>query len=135
MALGLPNTARNGSPSYELGRLRTPQAFDVVTLWDVIEHVEDPAELLVRVRERLRPDGFVVIETGNYLSAGRIEMGAQWWCNQVDHRWYFSPDTCMQLLEQVGFGEFELERRAPRARGQRQAAAMKVHPVRNRARL
>ena len=86
--------------------VRPPQTFDVVTLWDVIEHVEDPAELLVRVRERLRPEGFVVIETGNYLSAGRIEIGAQWWCHQVDHRWYFAPDTCMQLLKQVGFGEF-----------------------------
>ena len=53
MALGLPNTARNGSPSYELGRLRTPQSFDVVTLWDVIEHVEHPADLPVNVCERL----------------------------------------------------------------------------------
>ena len=38
-------------------------AFDVVTMIGVLEEEEDPLALLLRVRDRLAPDGVVVIET------------------------------------------------------------------------
>jgi 2-polyprenyl-3-methyl-5-hydroxy-6-metoxy-1,4-benzoquinol methylase len=45
------------------------QAFDVVTLWDVIEHVPEPVPLLAEVARVLKPDGRVVLTTGDFGSA------------------------------------------------------------------
>ena len=47
--------------------------FDVITLWDVIEHVDEPIGLLKAVYGRLKPDGIVLLETGNYHCAAIIE--------------------------------------------------------------
>jgi 2-polyprenyl-3-methyl-5-hydroxy-6-metoxy-1,4-benzoquinol methylase len=76
--------------------------YDVITLWDVIEHVEQPLELIRSAVSLLSEDGVAVIETGNFQSADRIEGEENWWCYQADHRWYFSPSTLLPLLKEVG---------------------------------
>jgi 2-polyprenyl-6-hydroxyphenyl methylase/3-demethylubiquinone-9 3-methyltransferase len=38
-------------------------SFDAITLWDVIEHVNDPRGLIVRCAELLRPGGFLLMDT------------------------------------------------------------------------
>jgi 2-polyprenyl-3-methyl-5-hydroxy-6-metoxy-1,4-benzoquinol methylase len=40
--------------------------FDVVTLWDVIEHVRDVRQTLDRARELLKPGGHVIVTTDNF---------------------------------------------------------------------
>ena len=40
-------------------------AFDAVTMWDVIEHVDDPVAVLAACRAVLRPGGLVLAHTGN----------------------------------------------------------------------
>jgi 2-polyprenyl-3-methyl-5-hydroxy-6-metoxy-1,4-benzoquinol methylase len=76
--------------------------FDVITLWDVIEHVERPMDVLLHAVALLEDDGLLVVETGNYHSIDRIEGGSHWWCYQLDHRWYFSPATLRPLLQSAG---------------------------------
>lgn len=50
----------------ELEKLRlTAASFDVVTLIDVIEHLDQPSRLLKEVRRLLKPDGLVFIKTPN----------------------------------------------------------------------
>lgn len=39
--------------------------FDIITLWDVIEHLEDPVRTLVFLRGLLKPGGWLFIETPN----------------------------------------------------------------------
>jgi 2-polyprenyl-3-methyl-5-hydroxy-6-metoxy-1,4-benzoquinol methylase len=39
--------------------------YDVVTLWDVIEHVEDPSAVIGKCRRMLRPGGFILVLTVN----------------------------------------------------------------------
>ena len=39
--------------------------FDAVTLWNVVEHLEDPIASLSKLFEMLRPGGVVVFTTGN----------------------------------------------------------------------
>lgn len=76
--------------------------FDVITLWDVIEHVEEPIKLLKRALNLIKENAFMIIETGNYQSADRILGNKEWWCYQLDHRWYFSPPILKTILKEIG---------------------------------
>lgn len=79
-----------------------------ITLWDVIEHVESPKEVLGSAVARLNPGGSVIVETGNYQCAERNRSGRDWWCYQSDHRWYFSPPVMRKLMEDAGLVDIEL---------------------------
>lgn len=95
-------TAIKGS----MEQISSDSRFDVVTLWDVIEHTEDPMGTITKAKEYLKKDGWLILETGNYKSIGRISGGLSHWIYQLDHRWYFSPDSMKRLLRTAGFSEF-----------------------------
>ncbi len=91
-----------------------PGAFDVVTLWDLIEHVEDPVGALRAVHDKLRPGGTVFLETPNEgfwgrsllrrafaASRGRVDLLSYFY--YPDHRFYFTRATLVRLLETAGF--------------------------------
>src|SRR5215212_6050670 len=52
--------------------------FDIVTLWDVIEHLADPMSELEHVFRVLKPGGWVVIHTMNIESFFARLMGRKW---------------------------------------------------------
>ncbi len=52
--------------------------FDVVTLWDVIEHVPDPVPLLREAARVLHPKGRLVLTTGDWGSAYAQRHGQHW---------------------------------------------------------
>lgn len=92
------------------------ETFDVVTLLDVIEHVDDGLELLRMARSHVRGGGCAVVETGNYASSGRVEAGCTWWCYQRDHLWYYTPDSLLEILQRAGFSRFRFCHRVLRPR-------------------
>ena len=103
--------ARNGNPNLICGfvdELPAAQKFDVVTMWDVIEHLEDPLAVLKSAAARLAPGGRLFVETGNFQSAGRIESGGDWWCYQADHRWYFAPPVIRQMMAELGLIDIDV---------------------------
>jgi 2-polyprenyl-3-methyl-5-hydroxy-6-metoxy-1,4-benzoquinol methylase len=53
-------------------------SFDVITLFEVIEHLDQPAALLRECRRILRPGGILVVGTGNTLSWTRMLRGRNW---------------------------------------------------------
>ena len=52
--------------------------FDVVTLFEVIEHLKQPRTLLHECRNVLKPGGLLVISTGNTASWTAAAMQARW---------------------------------------------------------
>jgi SAM-dependent methyltransferase len=84
------------------------KTFDVITLWDVIEHLKEPIELLSILRTRLRPGGSIFVETGNYESWMRVAKGDKWGLYLLDHHYYFSPTSLKATLDKAGFSEFSL---------------------------
>ncbi|MDO8449168.1 MAG: class I SAM-dependent methyltransferase [Rhodoferax sp.] len=91
-----------------IANLPPDQIFDLVTLWDVVEHVEKPDQLINEAAARLAPGGILVVETGNYQCAGRIHSKGTWWNYQIDHRWYFAPPQLNALLTRAGLNHIEL---------------------------
>jgi 2-polyprenyl-3-methyl-5-hydroxy-6-metoxy-1,4-benzoquinol methylase len=49
----------------DLRELADLPAVDAVTMWDVIEHVDEPVAVLAACREAVRPGGLVFFHTGN----------------------------------------------------------------------
>jgi SAM-dependent methyltransferase len=41
-------------------------SFNLITLWDVFEHLEDPVSILKLIKTKLAPKGIIVIWTSNY---------------------------------------------------------------------
>ena len=78
-------------------------SFDVVTMWDVIEHLGDPMQELRRAHRLLRPNGLLALSTMNVESWFPRLMGRRWpWYMQM-HLYYFTPATLRQMLDRVGF--------------------------------
>ncbi len=90
------------------------EKFDIVTLWDVIEHIPDPLELLSDASSHLKKDGWLILETGNYKSKDRLLCGNRHWMYALDHRWYFAPESIVYLLKETGFSEFIFSEKALR---------------------
>jgi SAM-dependent methyltransferase len=85
-------------PGYDKG------SFDLVTMWDVIEHVPDPKQLLEEAKAMLRPDGHLILETQNVDSRFATLLGLKWHhFKHQEHIFHFNPDTVRRVLEQAGF--------------------------------
>jgi 2-polyprenyl-3-methyl-5-hydroxy-6-metoxy-1,4-benzoquinol methylase len=63
-------------------------AFDVITLWDVLEHLPDPGAALGRIRDLLAPHGCVLISVPNLDSIDAGLFGP-WWTG-IDPPRHFS---------------------------------------------
>ena len=85
-----------------------PTVFDVITLWDVIEHLQDPTSLLRDIHTRLAPGGLIAIRTANIRSALFARNPKNWWAFGVDHRFYFSPRSLTRTLNAAGYDVREI---------------------------
>lgn len=72
--------------------------FDLVTVWHVLEHTDDPAQVLLRLRAALRPGGTLVVEVPN------IEATCQSPASTFHeaHVYSFSPATLRRTAEKTG---------------------------------
>lgn len=78
--------------------------FDLICLYDVIEHLPDPVIALRRLRPLLKPDGLLHISTPDVESLSARLMGPLWYhYKPTEHIWYFSPRTLCEALTQAGF--------------------------------
>jgi len=82
---------------------------DVVTLWDVLEHLTDPVAALASLRRWIRPQGLLVVETQNVRSVGAVWMGRRWEQFVKFHLYHFSPPTLRVAFERAGFDAIRIE--------------------------
>ena len=80
------------------------RSFDLVTIWDVIEHVPEPQGLLDSIRRMIKPGGKLLLETQNVASKFAARMGKTWHHYKHDeHLYHFNPETIRRLLEDCGY--------------------------------
>ncbi|MDQ8046779.1 MAG: class I SAM-dependent methyltransferase [Solirubrobacteraceae bacterium] len=108
---------RVGEDAVELGAFETSrfagERFDLITLWDVIEHVWDPVPLLRAAAAALAPGGRLFIRTPNIryvapvygarrrLLREDIDLGA------TNHVIHFSSRSLGRALRDAGLGELQ----------------------------
>lgn len=77
--------------------------FDAITLWDTIEHLNDPLKELKHIRKLLKPDGILCLSTMNINSFFARVMGRRWpWLMKM-HYYYFTPSTLTKILTLANF--------------------------------
>ncbi|ESP62792.1 Methylase/methyltransferase [Smithella sp. ME-1] len=86
--------------------------FDVVRLFDVIEHLTSPRRVVERIFRSLRPGGLLELSTTNFASLSMMINGPQWmYLNGTDHIILFDQHTMNRLLTQVGFQNIQISTR------------------------
>lgn len=77
--------------------------YDVITLWGVIEHFENPKEEMKYLYRLLKPNGIIVLWTGNVDALMSRLLGRRWWYWQGQHIQYFTHKSLNCLAKTTGF--------------------------------
>jgi SAM-dependent methyltransferase len=89
--------------------------FDVIAMFDVIEHMPDPAACIARCAELLADGGLLVMETGDLASAWARFLGRRWhFIDPPQHLFYFTPASLTDVVRRSGFSGRVLRRRMGR---------------------
>ena len=110
---GLVEFARNRGLDVSAGvfeDIPLAATFDMITFWDVLEHLTNPREILEKANAQLVDHGHLVINVPDHSSwLGRIMGKRSWWIMSV-HLSYFGKKSISELLNRTGF---ELDRSMP----------------------
>jgi len=83
--------------------------FDVVTLWDVLEHTPSPREVLTEVNRILKKNGLLVVNYPDIGSWIAKLMRSKWIFLLTVHLYYFTPRTIKMMLKKTGFEAFKIK--------------------------
>ena len=82
--------------------------FDIVTMFNVLEHLADPVKALKQIKKILKPKGVLVVDVPNefndfQLASRDTHNLKNWWIAPPNHLNYFSKDSLVKLLESLSF--------------------------------
>ncbi len=114
--------ARVGNQNIFQGTLREAEypdnSFDVITLWDVLFHLQDPFQELRECLRVLRERGFIGIRVRNvvfevmayriYSTIKKMAPGLRVKTPYAFHRYCFSSNSLSRLLHRVGFTKIQI---------------------------
>lgn len=89
----------------EAGHLEA-ESLDVLTAWDVLEHLPELDRYVEAMVRLIRPGGVLVVTVPDVESPAARLGGRKWNCLLLEHLWYFDPATLTRYLRRFG-----LERR------------------------
>ena len=80
------------------------EKFDVITMWDVIEHVDSPTNYIKKINQLLNSNGLIALTTVDKSSVWAKITGRFWHLIiPPEHLFYFSKKSLTKLLEKNGF--------------------------------
>lgn len=83
-----------------------PSSFDVITSFDVLEHVYNPRRFLSKVLHWLKPGGIYYAMMPNIASWEARVFGTHWYGLELPrHLFHFSPQSLRYLMNEIGFSE------------------------------
>ncbi len=87
-----------------------PNSFDMVCLWDVIEHLPDPKAALIEIRKLLKPDGILLINFPDIGTTQAKLAGKRFWWILSVHLHHFTRKSIRDICERTGFEAFHFQR-------------------------
>lgn len=85
--------------------------FDLVCAFHVLEHVHSPKEFILQSRNRLRKNGYLLLEVPNYASYRARNMRERWpYLYPDSHLYQFTPLTLEEYVRRHGFSVVETRR-------------------------
>jgi SAM-dependent methyltransferase len=89
-----------------------PEAFDVITCFDVLEHLYEPRRVMAKVGEWLKPGGIFYVLVPNIDSAEAHVFRTYWHGLELPrHLFHYSPASLKFLAQSAGLREVSLETR------------------------
>ena len=82
--------------------VKEDKKYDIMTLWDVLEHMDDADKIIAKVSVMLKPGGTIFIQVPQIDSFFARLLKDKWWEMGLDHVNYFSHKTIKQLFAQYG---------------------------------
>jgi methionine biosynthesis protein MetW len=83
--------------------------FDAVTLWDALEHIHNPGEIVREIYRITRLNGRVYISVPNFGSRYARQFKDQWFMFTAPlHYYHYTQDTLSRLLREAGFGSVQV---------------------------
>lgn len=86
------------------------ESFDVITMWDVIEHFTDPVAEMKKVYNLLKPGGVFTFSTVDPQSQMAKFFGSKWSWYMEMHKVFFSRSAAKYYLEKTGFKQIIFKR-------------------------
>jgi len=78
--------------------------FDVVTAFEVLEHIINPFEVMSQIYHVLKDDGVFIMSTPNLSSFGRKIKGDKWYgFSDPTHISLLSPEIWIEMISRCGF--------------------------------
>ena len=90
----------------DLEALREGPIFDVITFFDVLEHLREPADVVRQAGARLREDGLIVITMPNVRGTASLLAASRWPYYDFGvygHIHHLSPRHIRELVRRAGF--------------------------------
>jgi SAM-dependent methyltransferase len=88
------------------------ESFDVITCFDVFEHLYEPRRVMAKVAEWLKPGGiFYVLVPNVYSAEGRVFRSYWHGLELPRHLFHYSPASLKSLAESAGLRAVSLETR------------------------
>ncbi|MFW6027145.1 MAG: methyltransferase domain-containing protein, partial [Candidatus Woesearchaeota archaeon] len=102
------------------------EKYDVVTLFEVIEHLNDPKKALNRINEMVKDGGLVVVATPIRDSLyGKKSKGKNVFWTTVEHLIYFDKNVMLDYLKEAGFEVLEVNQ-SPEGMGRMEFYCRKI---------
>jgi SAM-dependent methyltransferase len=83
--------------------------FDLIVLWHVLEHLDDPSQTLRTLNSLMKPGGWLLVEVPNYSSYQARLSGKHWFHLDTEHHLqHFTQPGLLHLLDRTGFSAVQL---------------------------
>lgn len=77
--------------------------FDLITMWDVLEHIDKADEFLAKCAKLTKPDGYLFLQVPQIDSYFAKRHKDNWKMMGLDHVNYFGKETITKILERNGY--------------------------------
>lgn len=101
-------TARAAGLTVQTGSVESAsppeQSPDVIAAWMVLEHLHDPVHALLRLREWIKPDGWLVGVVPDASAFDRRLFGTHWYALHLpNHLYHYDPRSLEALFHRAGW--------------------------------